>query len=81
MSYPPGSSCSLFFFTPPNSPGGHAGLLPRNEEISAPPPRGLLIGIYLLCKNWSTETFRKRELKKWDVCSSYKSSLKDNLAS
>jgi hypothetical protein len=30
-----------------------------NEEISAPPPRGFLIGIYLFYENWSTETFRQ----------------------
>jgi hypothetical protein len=37
----------------------------ENEEISAPPPCGLLIGIYLFYENWSTETFRKKEPKKW----------------
>jgi hypothetical protein len=44
---------------------------PENEEISTPPPCGLLIGIYLLYENWSTETFRKKESKKGDVCSTY----------
>jgi hypothetical protein len=48
---------------------------PENEEISAPPPCGLLIGIYLFYENWSTETFRKKESKKWAVCSTYKSLL------
>jgi hypothetical protein len=33
---------------------------PENEEISAPPPCGFLIGIYLFYESWSTETFRKR---------------------
>jgi hypothetical protein len=32
----------------------------ENEEISAPPPCGLLIGIYLFSENWSTETFKKK---------------------
>jgi hypothetical protein len=32
----------------------------ENEEISAPPPSGFLIGIYLFYENWSTETFRKK---------------------
>jgi hypothetical protein len=31
----------------------------ENEKISAPPPCGLLIGIYPFYENWSTETFRK----------------------
>ena len=30
---------------------------PENKEISAPPPCGFLIGIYLFYKSWSTETF------------------------
>jgi hypothetical protein len=34
---------------------------PENEEISGPPPCWFLIGIYLLCENWSTKTFRKLE--------------------
>jgi hypothetical protein len=33
------------------------GFFPENEEISAPPPFGFLIGIYLFYENWSTETF------------------------
>jgi hypothetical protein len=36
-------------------------LLPETEEISAPPPCGFLIGIYLFYENWSTETFRKNQ--------------------
>ena len=39
----------------------------QSEEISSP-PCGFLIGIYLFCENWSTETFRKRDTKKWAVC-------------
>jgi len=35
------------------------GSFPENEEISAPPPSGFLIGIYKFYENWSTETFRK----------------------
>jgi hypothetical protein len=34
---------------------------PENEEISALPPCGLLIGIYIFYESWSTETFRKKE--------------------
>jgi hypothetical protein len=34
-------------------------LFPENEEISAPPPCGLLNEIYLFYENWSTETFRE----------------------
>jgi hypothetical protein len=48
------------------------GFFHENEEISGPPPCGLLIGIYKFYENWSTETFRKKESKKWDVCSTYK---------
>jgi len=44
------------------------GFFPENEEISAPPPCGFLIGIYLSYENRSTGTFRKKELRKWDVC-------------
>ena len=44
----------------------------ENEEISAPPPCGFLTGIYLLYENWSTETFRKKESKKWPGCYNYK---------
>jgi len=40
---------------------------PENEEISAPPPCGFLIGIYMFYESWSTETFRKKESKKWAV--------------
>jgi hypothetical protein len=40
------------------------GFFPGNEAISAPPPCGLLTGIYLFYENLSTETFRKKELKK-----------------
>jgi hypothetical protein len=43
------------------------GLFPENKEISAPPPCGFLIGIYKFYENWSTETFRKKESKKWAV--------------
>jgi hypothetical protein len=50
------------------------GFFPENEEISAPPPRGFLVGIYLFYENWSTESFRKKESKKWAVPSTYKSS-------
>jgi hypothetical protein len=35
------------------------GSFAENEEISAPPPCGFLIGIYIFYENWSTETFRK----------------------
>ena len=38
---------------------------PENEEISAPPPSGLLIGICKFCESWSTETFRKEDSKRW----------------
>jgi hypothetical protein len=41
---------------------------PENEELSAPPPYGLLIGIYLFYENWSTETLRNKDSKKWAVC-------------
>jgi len=41
------------------------GSFPENEEMSTPPPCGFLIGIYLFCENWSTETFRRRDSKKW----------------
>jgi hypothetical protein len=44
---------------------------PENEEISAPPLRGFLIGIYKFYESWSTETFRKKESKKWALCSTY----------
>jgi hypothetical protein len=37
----------------------------KNEEISAPPPCGFLIGIYLFYENWSTETSRKNESNRW----------------
>jgi hypothetical protein len=33
----------------------------ENKEISAPPPCGFPIGIYLLCENWSTETLKLSE--------------------
>jgi hypothetical protein len=39
----------------------------KNEEISAPPPCGFLIGIYLFYENWSTETSRKNESNRWVV--------------
>jgi len=55
--------------------GGYASFFPEDEEISTPPPFGLLIGIYLFYKNWSTETFRKEESKKRAVCNVYKSAL------
>jgi len=48
-----------FLFTP--------GFFPENEEISSPPPCAFLIGIYLFYENWSTETFRRKESKKWDA--------------
>jgi hypothetical protein len=38
-----------------------------NEEISKPPPCGLLIGIYISYESWSTGTFRKKDSKKWDA--------------
>jgi hypothetical protein len=44
---------------------------PENEEISAPPPWGFLIGIYKFCEHWSIETFREG-LKKKAVCYAYK---------
>ena len=50
----------------------HKAFFPESEEMSTPPPCGLLIGIYLFHENWSAETFRKKESKKWDVCSTYK---------
>jgi hypothetical protein len=34
-------------------------LFPENEEISAPPLCGVLIGIYKFYKSWATETFRQ----------------------
>jgi len=40
------------------------GFFPENEEISAPPPCRLLIGIYLFYENWSTETFGKESSKR-----------------
>jgi hypothetical protein len=40
------------------------GFFPENQEISAPPPFGFLIGIYIFYENWSTETFREKESKK-----------------
>jgi hypothetical protein len=48
------------------------GFFPENEEISGPPPCGLLIGIYIFHENRSTETFRKRDSKKWAACSTCK---------
>jgi len=42
---------------------------PGNEEISVPAPCGFLIGIYKFYESWSTETFGKRESKKWALCS------------
>jgi hypothetical protein len=39
--------------------------LPENEEIPAPLPCGFLIRIYKFYENWSTETFGKKESKKW----------------
>jgi hypothetical protein len=41
---------------------------PENKEISEPPLCGFLIGIYLFYENWSTETSRKRDSRKWAVC-------------
>jgi hypothetical protein len=38
---------------------------PENKEISAPPPCGFLIETYIFYENWSTETFRNKESKKW----------------
>jgi hypothetical protein len=40
---------------------------PENEEISAPPPCGFLMGIYKLYENWSTETCRKKGEDPGDV--------------
>jgi hypothetical protein len=34
---------------------------PESEEISTPPPCGLLIRIYRFYKNWSTESFFQKE--------------------
>jgi hypothetical protein len=48
---------------------------PENEEISAPPPWGFLVGIYLFSEYWSTETFRNKESKRWAVCSAYLPSI------
>ncbi len=36
-----------------------------SEGISAPPPYGFFIGIYLFYENWSTETFGREGRKKW----------------
>jgi hypothetical protein len=47
------------------------GFFPENEDISAPPPCGFQIGIYIFYENCSTETFRKRESKKWALCCTY----------
>jgi hypothetical protein len=33
---------------------------PENEETSAPPPCGFLIGIYKFYESWSTESFKKK---------------------
>jgi len=35
-------------------------LFAENEEISAPPPRGFLIGIYKFYENWSTELLKRK---------------------
>jgi hypothetical protein len=35
-------------------------LFPENEKVSIPPR---VIGVYRFYKNWSTETFRKKESK------------------
>src|SRR4030042_531503 len=40
-----------------------SNFFPENEEIIAPPPCGLLIGIYIFYDDWSTETFREKEWK------------------
>ena len=42
-----------------------------SEEISLYPLCGLLIGIYMFYENWSTETFRKKDSKKWAVYYTY----------
>jgi hypothetical protein len=55
------------------------GLAPENEEISAPPPCGFLIGIYLFYENWSTETFRKKESNRWAVPYTYLSANEASL--
>jgi hypothetical protein len=55
-----------FLFSPPGF------FSSKNEEISAPPPCGFLIGIYLFYENWSTETSRKNESNRWAVCYTYK---------
>jgi hypothetical protein len=51
----------------------------ENEEISSPPPCGFLIGIYKFFKSWSTETFRKKELKRRSVCTTYKALRLDSI--
>ena len=51
---------------------------PEYEEKSAPPHCGFLIGIYLFYENWSTETFRNKESKKWAVCNTYKGAVEGN---
>jgi hypothetical protein len=48
------------------------GFSPESKEISAPPPCGFLIEIYLSYENWSNETFRKKESEKRPGCSTYK---------
>jgi len=53
------------------SPSDPRLIFPENKEISAPPPCGFLIGIYLFYENWSTETFRNKESKKRAPCNTY----------
>jgi hypothetical protein len=50
------------------------GFIPESQKISAPPPCGFLVGIYLFYESWSTATFRKKESKKWAVYYTYKES-------
>jgi hypothetical protein len=56
-----------FAYIAPTFPSDPRDLTPENEEISTPPTCGFLIGIYLFYENWSTETFRKKQSKKWAV--------------
>jgi hypothetical protein len=51
----------------------------ENEEIPTPPPCGLLIGVYIFYENWSTETFRKKELRRSAGCSTYYSATEIDL--
>ncbi len=46
----------------------NTSLVQQNERMSALPPCGFLIGIYLLYENWSTKTFRERPKKVGGLC-------------